>query len=221
MSSQSRPILVIGNKNYSSWSLRGWLALRRSGVDFEERRLPLDTPAFAAEIGALSPTRRVPVLWDGDLCIWDSLAIAEYANERWADGRLLPADPALRGRARSLCAEMHSGFQALRGAMPMNCRALGRSVPMTDELSADIRRVIDLWCEARAARAGAGPWLLGDFSLADLMYAPVVLRFRTYGVQVPDVARAYMDTLLEDADIVEWLAAAQTETEVLEAEEVG
>ena len=215
------PLLVIGNKNYSSWSLRGWLAMRKAGVDFEERRLPLDTPTFEAEISALSPSRRVPVLWDGDLCVWDSLAIGEYVNERWADGRLLPADRALRARARSLCAEMHAGFPALRSDMPMNCRATGRKVPMSAALEADIRRIVELWSQARVASDKRGPWLLGDFSLADAMYAPVAFRFQTYGVTVPDVARDYMHTVFEDTDIRAWVEAALAETEVVEADEAG
>lgn len=215
------PLLVIGNKNYSSWSLRAWLAMRKAGVAFEERRLPLDTPTFAAEIGSLSPSRRVPALWDGDLCIWDSLAIGEYVNERWADGGLLPADPARRALARSLCAEMHAGFPALRAAMPMNCRATGRQVAMTAELGADIDRILTLWSQARDSGAGAGPWLMGDFSLVDAMYVPVAFRFRTYGVAVTDTARAYMDALEEDADIRAWVDAALAETEVVEADEAG
>ena len=215
------PVLVIGNKNYSSWSLRAWLALRKSGADFEEHWLPLDTPEFDRVIGELSPTRRVPVLRDGDTCIWDSLAIGEYANERWAGGRLLPADLGARGRARSLCAEMHSGFEALRSAMPMNCRARGRKVPMTPELQSDIDRVIELWNEARTGSGEIGPWLLGEFSLADAMYAPVVLRFRTYGVEVPELVGAYMETMLADSDIKEWVAAGEAETEIVEADEAG
>jgi glutathione S-transferase len=215
------PLLVIGNKNYSSWSLRAWLALRKAGVDFEEHRLPLDTPTFAADIGALSPSRRVPALWDGSLCIWDSLAIGEYVNERWAGGSLLPDDPAGRARARSYCAEMHAGFATLRGSMPMNCRATGRKVPMTDELAADIRRVTELWSEATESSAAAGPWLFGRFSLADAMYAPVVLRFQTYGVELPELARRYADTVLGDADVRAWVAAGNAETEIVEADEAG
>ena len=214
-----RPLLVIGNKNYSSWSLRAWIALRKAGVDFEERRLPLDTPTFAREIPALSPSRTVPALWDGELCIWDSLAIGEYANERWAGGRLLPADAAARGRARSLCAEMHSSFAALRGSMPMNCRAAGRRVPQTPELTADIERIFRIWVEA--LDASAGPWLFGQFTLVDAMYAPVVLRFLTYGVEAPDAAREYMDAVLADVDMQSWLSDARAEIEVVEADEAG
>ena len=216
-----KPLLVIGNKNYSSWSLRGWLAMRKSGVDFDERKLPLDTPTFEAEIGPLSPSRRVPVLWDGDICIWDSLAIAEYANERWAGGKLLPADGPARALARCLCAEMHSAFADLRSDMPMNLRASGRKVPLTPGLEADIQRIVELWSDARTTHRSSGPWLLGEFSLADAMYAPVVFRFRTYEVEVPELVAEYMDNFQQDADMQDWIAEALEETEVVEADEAG
>jgi glutathione S-transferase len=217
----SSPLLVIGNKNYSSWSLRAWLAMRKSGVVFEERRLPLDTPAFEDQIGGLSPTRRVPVLWDGELCVWDSLAICEYANERWAGGALLPADAALRANVRSYCAEMHAGFPELRARMPMNCRAGNRKVPVDDALTADIARVLQIWADARERRVSDGAWLLGEFSLLDAMYVPVALRFRTYDVAVPEPLGEFLAVLESDPDILAWLADALAETEVVEADEAG
>lgn len=217
----SAPLLVIGNKNYSSWSLRAWLAMRKSGVVFDERRLSLDTPAFEAQVGGLSPTRRVPVLWDGDLCVWDSLAICETVNERWAGGTLLPLDAGLRATARSYCAEMHSGFPELRARMPMNCRARNRKVPVDDALTAEIARVVQVWSDARERRTGDGPWLLGEFSLLDAMYVPVALRFRTYDVAVPGPAAEYMAVLDSDPDLLAWLADALAETEVVKADEAG
>ncbi len=217
----TRPILIIGNKNYSSWSLRGWLAMRKSGANFEERLLHLDTDEFFDEIGDLSPTGRVPVLWHGERCIWDSLAIAEYANEVFADGRMLPADAALRGKARALCAEMHAGFNALRNAMPMNLRARDRQAPMTPELEHDIGRAFSIWQSCREAHAGAGPWLLGEFSLVDVMYAPLVLRLPTYNVALPELAQQWLQTLLDDPAMSEWLEAAALETEIVEADEAG
>lgn len=215
----SQPLLVIGNKNYSSWSLRGWLALRKAGVDFEEKRLAMDTPEFHREIGALSPSRRVPALHDGDLCIWDSLAIGEYANERWALGSLLPAQPEERALARSFMAEMHAGFSALRSRMPMNCRAEGRQVDIDEDLEADIDRVCAIWSEC-LARSG-GPWLFGEFSLADAAYAPVALRFFNYGVEGPPPVQAYVATVLSDPDVAAWMEAGKSETEVIEADEAG
>lgn len=215
----SRPLLVIGNKNYSSWSLRGWLPLRKAGVEFDERRLALDTPEFAREIGALSPNRRVPALWDGERCIWDSLAIGEYVNERWAGGALLPADPADRGLARSIIAEMHAGFTTLRSAMPMNCRALGRRVEASAALQADIDRIFAIWSQC-LERSG-GPWLFGAFSLADAAYVPVALRFRTYGVEGPPIVQGYVESAIADPDVADWIRAGCDETEVVEADEAG
>ena len=215
------PLLVIGNKNYSSWSLRAWIALRKADVVFEECKLPLDTPEFTRRIGDYSPTRRVPVLRDGEVCVWDSLAIGEYINERWAAGKLLPEAPATRARARSLCAEMHSGFAALRAEMPMNCRAEGRRVPVGQGLAADIERVQEVWAGERGRNATAGPWLMGSFSLVDAMYIPVALRFRTYGVNVTEPVQAYMDTVWNDPDISAWVQAGRDESDVVEADEAG
>lgn len=215
----ANPLLVIGNKNYSSWSLRGWLALRKAGVDFEEQRLPLDTPEFSRDICTLSPSRRVPALHDGDLCIWDSLAIGEYANERWAGGGLLPQDRAERARARAFMAEMHAGFSALRARMPMNCRAEGRRVAIDEKLQADIDRIFAIWSEC-LERSG-GPWLFGKFSLADAAYVPVALRFCSYGVQGPAPVQAYVATVLADPDVAAWVQAGRAEKEVVEADEAG
>ncbi len=215
----SKPLLVIGNKNYSSWSLRGWLALRKAGVDFEELRLPLDTEEFAQRIAELSPTGRVPVLHDGDLRVWDSLAIAEYANERWAGGTLLPADDGDRAHARAIMAEMHAGFLELRARMPMNCRAEQRRVAIDAALQADIDRVCSLWAHCLATYDG--PWLFGEFSLADVMYVPVAIRFGNYQVDLPAPARAYRATVFADADVHAWMAAGREETEIVEADEAG
>ena len=215
----SKPLLVIGNRNYSSWSLRGWLALRKAGVEFREKRLPLDTPQFEREIGALSPSRCVPALHVDDLCLWDSLAIGEYANERWAGGSLLPAQPAGRALARAYIAEMHAGFSALRARMPMNCRAEGRRVAIDDQLQADIDRIFAIWTEC-LGRSG-GPWLFGEFSLADAAYAPVALRFRTYGVEGPPPVQGYVATVLADPDVAAWVEAGKSEQEVVEADEAG
>ena len=213
--------LVIGNKNYSSWSLRAWLALRKAGIEFEERRLPLDTEQFAEDIGEYSPSAKVPALQDGSHSIWDSLAICEYVNERWASGELWPQQLQQRARARAISAEMHAGFPALRQQMPMNCRANNRRVPMNAELQQDISRIMDIWRECREAAAGSGPWLFGSFSIADAMYAPVALRFQTYGIELPDAVHNYVETVLHDSDIVEWTTAAREEVEIVEADEAG
>ena len=221
MSIYTEPVLVIGNKNYSSWSLRAWLALRKASVHFEEKRLPLDTREFEQEIGHYSPSRRVPVLIDDTRVVWDSLAICEYVSENMDEGHLWPRNFAERAHARSISAEMHSGFAALREQMPMNCRATGRSVAMTPELEADIRRIDSIWTECRQKHSEHGPWLYGPFTVADAMYAPVALRFNTYNVPLTEMADVYMRHVLADVDVQSWIADAAEETEVVAADERG
>src|SRR5688572_2837076 len=186
----------MGNRNYSSWSLRPWILMKHLGLTFSERVLPLDTPEFAHDIAALSPTRRVPILRHGELLIWDSFAICEYASEL-AD-RGWPRDRAARAVARSACAEMHSGFGALRSQWPMNARAQGRKTADDDTRSGEIARIQQLWAECRRRFGTSGPWLFGEYSVADAMYAPVVLRFRTYGPKLGEAAAAYVATTLAD-----------------------
>jgi glutathione S-transferase len=215
----SELLLTIGNKNYSSWSLRPWILLRHLGLPFAERLVPLDTPEFARDIAAISPTRRVPVLQHGALLLWDSLAICEYACE--LAGRGWPAEREARAVARSVCAEMHTGFSILRSQWPMNARALGRRTASNPERSADIARIEDLWADCRARFGTGGPWLFGDYSVADAMYAPVVLRMRTYGAPLRPASTGYMATVLEDAHLRDWLAAAAAESWSIEASEIG
>ena len=215
----TRPILVIGNKNYSSWSLRPWLLLRHHGVDFEEVRLPLDTPEFARGIAAWSATRTVPAMRHGDLAIWDSLAICEYANEAFLDGAGWPRELDVRALARAACAEMHSGFVALRTRMPMNCRRRMQGLALSAEVRRDIERVLAVWRNCRTRHGAAGPFLFGTFSIVDAMYAPVALRFRTYGIEVDDNARTWMAALLGIPAMQEWLQAAAAEPESLAATE--
>ena len=206
--------LVIGNKNYSSWSLRAWVLLRHLGLEFEEIRVPLYTPEFAREIRRYSPAGRVPVLLEGDLQVWDTLAIAEHLAEK--TGRGWPAQRAARARARSISAEMHSGFQALRTACPFNARARGRRVAQTPELRADIARIDDVWRESPQQFGQGGPWLFGDYSIADAMYSAVALRFNTYGASLSSASSSYLTTVLADPPLIEWLQAADAETERVE-----
>ena len=213
--------LVIGNKNYSSWSFRAWLCLRKSGAEFDEVLLPLDTPEFEEKIGDYSPTRRVPVLWDDGQCIWDSLAICEYANERFAKGTLWPADTYSRGLGRSMVSEMHGGLTELRNKLPMNCRASERIVELAPALQADIDRVFSLWGDSLACHSDKGPWLFGDFSIADAMFAPVVMRLRSYVVPVPEDIQGYCEHVMLDPDVQLWLAAALEEAWIVEADEAG
>ena len=211
--------LVIGNRNYSSWSLRPWMLLKHLGLPFREVQVRLDAPDTAEQIERYSPSGRVPVLLDRDLHVWDSLAICEYVAE--LSGRGWPAQRAARALARSVCAEMHSGFVNLRTEWPMNARARNRRTVLTPGLESDIDRVDEIWNDCRRRFGAAGPWLFGEYSIADAMYAPVVLRFNTYGARVSETARWYMAAALEDATLQSWLAAAKAEPWTLEASEVG
>lgn len=203
--------LVIGNKELSSWSLRPWLVLRHYGVPFSEIKLPLDTPEFHAQIVQYSRAQRVPVLIEGDLHIWDSLAIVEYVNEK-VGGRAWPADASLRAHARAVSAEMHSGFQALRETWPMHATGSNPHVPLPPQGRADVARVQAIWDDCRTRYAARGPWLFGEFSIADAMYAPVVLRFRHYGATgLTAGSQAYMQQWLQNALLREWIAEAEQE----------
>ena len=214
-----KPLLVIGNKNYSSWSLRPWLFMRERGIPFKEVRLPLDTERFKREIVRWSPTRRVPVLRAGELAVWDSLAILEYVADRFPEARGWPEEPDARAVARSVSAEMHAGFEALRGAMPMDCRRRDTQPPrkLPPEVSRDIERVRNLVRDCRGRFGEHGPFLFGRFSIADAMYAPVALRFRSYAVKVGEVEEAWMDALFGLSAMREWLDAAVAEKEILDS----
>ncbi len=212
--------LVIGTRNYSSWSLRPWILLRHLGLEFTERQFHFGTPEFDAEVPKLSPTRLVPVLIDGERRVWESLAICEYASELAGD-RGWPADSRLRAAARSVATEMHAGFTALRNACPMNARATGRRVPMTPPVGQDLARIDAIWSGCRRDHGDRGAYLFGEFSIADAMYAPVVLRIRTYGLPLSELAARYQETMLSDRHLGEWIAAACEESVVVPHEEVG
>jgi len=205
--------LVIGDKNLSSWSLRPWILLHHLGLPFEEIRLPLDTPQFDEEIVHYSPARRVPVLVDGERRIWDSLAICEYANEL-AGGRAWPEDAAARAHARAVSAEMHSGFQALRAAWSMRAALTGLQVELGADGRTDLSRIDEIWRDCRARHGAHGPWLFGRYSAADAMYAPVVLRFNSYGAELSAAARTYLESALADPVLQEWIRGAEHEVRV-------
>ncbi len=213
--------LIIGNKNYSSWSLRAWLLLAHHGIEFREIRIPLDQPDTKRRLADYTGAGKVPVWQDGDLTVWDSLAICETVSEQWLGGRGWPENASARAEARSVTAEMHSGFAALREQLPMNCRAHGRRVPMTPELERDIARIDRVWSNCRARWQQGGPWLFGSLSIADCFYAPVALRCRTYGVELSEPASAYRDTLLGWPALKRWVDDACEETETIPHEEVG
>ena len=212
--------LIIGNRNYSSWSLRGWLAASQSGVDFATELVRLSEPGSRAALLRHSPAGRVPVLKHGERVVWDSLAIAEYLAELRPQAGLWPADADARAMARSIAAEMHAGFSALRGAMPMNLRkslpGKGRGPGVAD----DIGRIGAIWREARERFGAAGPFLFGRYSAADAMYTPVASRFRTYGVVLDPICQAYADAVLGWPAFLEWHAAAVAEPWVIAEDEV-
>jgi len=205
--------LVIGDKNLSSWSLRPWILLQHAGLAFTEVRLHLDTPGFLEEILRYSPARRVPVLLDGDRRIWDSLAICEYVNEL-AGKKCWPDERGARAHARSISAEMHAGFQALRTAWTMRAALAGLEVPLGADAAADLARIDAIWSDCRTRHGEAGPWLFGRYSIADAMYAPVVLRFNTYGARLSPAARSYMDRALADPPLQQWIRDAVHEVSV-------
>jgi len=211
--------LIIGNRAYSSWSMRGWLACKQSGEEFEELVVPMfdadwekrrQGDEFAPSLG------KVPILWDGDCVVWDSLAIIEFLADRCGRELFWPEEPSARGMARSMAAEMHSSFAALRRELPMNVRKSFATRDFEGEVRGDIERVLTLWAQARARHGGTGDFLFGDWSAADIMFAPVVTRFITYGVPVPPFAGIYMKAVLSHPHVGEWIDQAQDEPWVID-----
>lgn len=207
------PLLVIGNKRYSSWSLRGWIVLRMQGVAFREERIGLDLDNTQARIIAHSPAGRVPVLVDGGVTVHDSLAIMEYVNEVHAGGGLLPADTGARAVARSICAEMHAGFPNLRENLPMNLGREPSPYPVNEQTQAEISRILTMWEALLETCSGRGPFLFGKWSMADCMYLPVATRLRAYAVDLEQhpLCSAYVDALYALEAFQEWRAAALEE----------
>lgn len=212
-------LLVIGNKNYSSWSLRAWIILKKLRLQFEEAVVALDVPGFKDRLREYSEAAKVPVLIDNGLTIWDSLAILEYLAE--THPQLWPQDKKLRAHARSVSHEMHSSFSALRNEMPMNCRGENRSIKASSACVADIARIHQIWTECRECYSEYGPWLFGEYSIADAMYLPVASRFETYGVKGETLVAEYQRLSLGDSDYQQWLTAARAEPEVIESAELG
>lgn len=211
--------LLIGNKNYSSWSLRPWLAMKQAGLEFEEIRIPLYQPGASEKIRQYSPSGKVPALLHGSITVWDSLAILEYLAETFPSPNWFPQERSARAIARSISAEMHSGFQALREQMPMNCRARMPRESIAPAVQTDIDRITAIWQSCRQEYASQGDFLFGKFTIADAMYAPVVLRFITYSVAIDSVCRAYADAILALPAMQHWLQAAEDEPEVIQSYE--
>ncbi|HET8611824.1 MAG TPA: glutathione S-transferase family protein [Sphingomonas sp.] len=211
--------LIIGNKAYSSWSLRGWLAVKQSGLLFEEITVPLydedwDKRRQGDEFAPSSG--KVPILWDGDTVVWDSLAIIEWLADRVGRDRYWPEDEAARAMARSMAAEMHSSFAALRREHSMNIRRHFPPRPLSDEVQADLARIYELWAQARARFGGTGEFLFGDFGAADMMFAPVCTRLVTYSIPVPRFAVPYLQAVFSHRFMQGWIAGAQAEDWVIE-----
>lgn len=207
--------LVIGNKNYSSWSLRAWLGMKQNGLQFNEIRIPMDTSEFYEKIPQYSPSNKVPVLLHGSQKVWESLAILEYLAEEFPDLNWYPKDKTAKIVARSISFEIYAGFNKLRENMPMNCRAKYPGKGMALGVKKDIDRITNIWQECRQKFGAGGDMLFGEFTIADAMYAPVVLRFVTYGVEVDKVCRDYMEAILELPAMQEWVKAGEKEEEVL------
>jgi glutathione S-transferase len=212
--------LVIGNKNYSSWSFRPWIALKVAGIPFDEEVISLDAPDFKARVRLLSGSGKVPGLADGEVRVWDSLAILEYLAERFPAAQLWPAEPLQRALARAIAAEMHAGFAPLRRHCPMNMRRPVIARELTPEVAADVGRIEAIWTDCRTRFGAGGPFLFGRFGAADAMYAPVIARFHTYDVKVGAASRAYMDAVMALPAWAEWRDAAHREPWVLPQDEV-
>jgi len=212
--------LIIGNKNYSSWSFRPWIAMKVAGIPFGEEVISLDAADFKARVTRISGTGKVPALADGQAQVWESLAILEYLAEKFPNARLWPADPAARAHARAIAAEMHAGFVPLRRLLPMNMWRPVQKRDLTPEVQSNVRRIEAMWTDCRTRYGASGPFLFGAFGATDAMYAPVVSRFDTYAVEVNAVARAYMDAVMALPAWGEWRAAALQEPWVLAEDEV-
>jgi glutathione S-transferase len=213
--------LILGNKNYSSWSLRPWIAMRNAAIPFVEEVIPLYEPGSAERMAAYSPTGKVPVLLDGDMVIWESLAILEHVAERFPKAQLWPADPKARAYARAIAAEMHAGFVPLRRQCPMNMRRESRRLKLTAEVEANVRRIEQIWTECRERFGDGGPFLFGAFGAADAMYAPIVSRFSSYAIEVGAVGEAYMAAVMALPAFVEWRDAGIAEPWIMPGNDVG
>jgi glutathione S-transferase len=212
--------LIIGNKNYSSWSMRPWIAMKVAGIPFDETVISLDAPDFRAQVDAVSGTGKVPVLIDGNVQVWESLAILEYLAEKFPDKGLWPKDSAARAHARAVANEMHAGFQPLRKLLPMNMWRPVMNRDLTPEVEANVRRIEAMWTDCRGRFGAGGPFLFGRFGAVDAMYAPVVSRFHTYAVAVAPATRAYMDAVMALPAWREWHDAGVREPWVLAEDEV-
>lgn len=212
--------LIIGNKNYSSWSLRPWVFMKHNGIEFKEKRIALFTENTDKELAQYNSDFKVPVLQDSDLVIWDSLSILEYLSAKYLDSNGWPNEERARAIARSVSAEMHSSFTGVRSELPMNCRKKFRNVKLSAAAEREIERIKSLWRRCRAEFGEQGEWLFGQYSIADAMFAPMVLRFDGYSIPLDGVERAYVQTVMQQPSIVEWVEAGKVEKEIIEEDEI-
>ena len=212
--------LIIGNKNYSSWSLRPWIFLWHHRIAFQEKRVPLFVDTTEEELAEYDSDYKVPVLKDGELVVWDSLSILEYVSEVYLDNKGWPDDRQARAVARSISSEMHSSFVSVRSELPMNCRKKFENIILSQTAERETERIKRLWRKCRNEYGGGGEWLFGDFSIADAMFSPVALRFSGYSIPLSGVEADYVESVLNHPGIVEWVEAGKLETEVIEADEI-
>ena len=212
--------LIIGNKNYSSWSLRPWIFMKQFGLEFQEKRIPLFTETTDQQLAPYFSDFKVPVLLDGDFAVWDSLAIVEYLSENYLDAKGWPADSKARAMARSMSAEMHSSFVNVRSEMPMNCRKKLSRHTLSTEATRQVQRIKDLWRKAKTQYGAGDDWLFGDFCIADAMFAPVALRFWGYSVPLSGIEERYVQTVLNNPHIIDWIETGKLETEVFAKYEI-
>jgi len=212
--------IIIANKRYSSWSLRGWLAIEHTGLPYKEILLPLDTPVFYEEIVKYNPAMKVPTLLDGSIAVWDSAAIIDYCTRLAPNKFWWPTDKEAYAYARSIFNEMHSGFNTIRSHMPMNLQGQWQNLSLNKTLETEVRRIETIWSECRKKYGSTGAFLFGDFSAVDMMFAPVTARFATYGIQVNETANAYIKSVRQHPSVAAWYAAAIQETEVVPADQL-
>ena len=216
----SKLTLIIGNKNYSSWSLRPWIFMKQFRIAFAEKRIALFMDTTKAELSPYFSNSKVPVLLDGDFTVWDSLSIMEYLSEHYLDGRGWPSDTRVRAVARSMSAEMHSSFSSLRDGLPMNCRKHFPKFVLSPAVLRDIDRIKAIWQKCKSEYGAGGDWLFGDYSIADAMYAPVVLRFNGYDVPLGQMEESYVNHVLDDPHLMDWINAGKEEKEIIEWDEI-
>ena len=212
--------LIIGNKNYSSWSLRPWVFMKHNRIDFQEKRVSLFTDAAALELAQYDSDGKVPVLRDGDLVIWDSLSILEYISETFMSSGGWPDDVNARATARSVSSEMHSSYANIRNELPMNCRKKFQNVQLSPQAEREIERIRTVWRDCRTRFGKDGEWLFGRYSIADAMFAPIALRFHGYSIPVAGVEQAYVSSVLSQPCITEWIEAGKLENEVIDEDEI-